>query len=281
MLIINTIAELKSLRAKWSHNDESVAVVPTMGSLHAGHLSLVRQARIMCDRVIVTLFVNPLQFNQIDDLEKYPRNENHDQSLLKQEDVDILFFPTINEVYPNGFATHITITKLSETLCGAYRPGHFDGVATIVAKLFSMTGASHAFFGEKDWQQLQIIKRLVADLNMPIHIISCPTVREKNGLAMSSRNERLSLHDRKIASILYYELRAAVDALQNGQDIASIITKMREKILVSGFNQIDYIEFCEAKSLEPLHKDSQSIKSARLLAAAWLGQVRLIDNVAV
>jgi pantoate--beta-alanine ligase len=186
---MRTIRDLAALRARvrdWKSAGEVVGVVPTMGALHPGHLSLVAAAKAACDRVIVTLFVNPKQFNSPEDLAKYPRTEESDAAMLAPHGVDVLFAPDAASVYPPGFATKVTVERLAEVLCGAHRPGHFDGVATVVPKLLLMTGADNAFFGEKDWQQLQIVRRLVTDLNIPVKITGCPTIREADGLAMSS-----------------------------------------------------------------------------------------------
>lgn len=194
--VLRTVAELRARVSDWKAAGETVGVVPTMGALHEGHLSLARRARAACDRVIVTIFVNPRQFNNPADLEKYPRTEAQDAALLASVGVDAVFAPGPEEVYPRGFATNVSVSGVSEPLEGAHRPGHFDGVATVVAKLFGMTRADRAFFGEKDWQQLMVVQRLVADLNIPVTIEGCATVREADGLALSSRNRRLSVEGR-------------------------------------------------------------------------------------
>ena len=191
---MRTVREVKALRgvvAGWKAVGQTVAVVPTMGALHPGHLSLIAAARAGADRVIATIFVNPRQFNKPEDLARYPRTEDRDAGMLATAGVDLLFAPPAEAVYPEGFATSVSVAGLSEGLCGAHRPGHFDGVATVVTKLFLMTGADRAFFGEKDWQQLQIVRRLARDLNIPVAVTGCPTLREADGLAMSSRNTRL------------------------------------------------------------------------------------------
>ncbi|MCB1400731.1 MAG: pantoate--beta-alanine ligase, partial [Rhodobacteraceae bacterium] len=201
--VIRSSAELREKVAGWKRSGMLVGVVPTMGALHDGHLSLARAARAQSDRVIVTIFVNPMQFNAAEDLLKYPRDEARDLALLEAEGVDVLFAPDVTEVYPEGFETQVSVKGVSEPLEGAFRPGHFDGVATVVTKLFGMTQAGRAFFGEKDWQQLQVVQRLVLDLNIPIRIIGCPTIREEDGLAMSSRNVRLSPQERALAPALH------------------------------------------------------------------------------
>ena len=236
------------------------------------------QARDACDRVIVTLFVNPTQFDRPEDLAKYPRTENRDRAVLEPVGVDLLFMPGVDEVYPPGFATTVSVSGLTSGMCGDFRPGHFDGMATIVAKLFLMTGADRAFFGEKDWQQLQIVRRLAADLNIPIEVTGCPTVREADGLAMSSRNARLSPPDRAAAPALYAALTHAAQRLRGGEDPAPVLEAARAEILAGGFARVEYLDLRHPQTLTPLDRLDGP---ARLLAAAWLGPVRLIDNVAV
>lgn len=275
---MRTIRELPALRARvndWKEAGESVGVVPTMGALHPGHLSLVAAARAACDRVIVTLFVNPRQFNDPKDLAAYPRTEDSDRAMLEPEGVDVLFAPDAATVYPPGFATAVTVGALSGVLCGAHRPGHFDGVATVVTKLFLMTAAQHAFFGEKDWQQLQIIRRLVADLNIPVRVTGCPTLRDPDGLAMSSRNARLSKSDRMAAPALH---RALVRAAATAGASPKALETARAEILAAGFSDVEYLEIRDAQSLAPAAPPAANL---RLFAAAHLGGVRLIDNVPV
>ena len=279
---MRTIRDLAALRARvhdWREAGESVGVVPTMGALHPGHISLVATAKAACDRVIVTLFVNPKQFNNPEDLAKYPRTEDQDAALLQPHGVDVLFAPDPATVYPPGFATKITVAGLQDVLCGAHRPGHFDGVATVVTKLLLMTGADHAFFGEKDWQQLQIIRRMVADLNIPARITGCPTLREKDGLAMSSRNLRLSQSDRLAAPALNRAMVRAAAAIGRGADERAALDEAAAAILRAGFSQVEYLERLGADDLSPLAPDET--RPSRLFAAAWLGGVRLIDNVPV
>jgi pantoate--beta-alanine ligase len=275
MKMTHAVADLRRIVADWRKAGESVAVVPTMGALHEGHLSLVDAARAACDRVIVTVFVNPRQFDRAEDLANYPRAEEHDRFALERRGVDLLFAPGVEDVYPDGFATTISVAGLSRGMCGDFRPGHFDGVATIVAKLFLMTGADRAFFGEKDWQQLQIVRQLVTDLNIPIAVIGCPTVREADGLAMSSRNERLSPHDRAVAPALHRALAVAAQALRARAPVGATLDETRARIVAEGYDRVDYLDLRRSESLVPLDRiDGQS----RLLAAAWLGAVRLIDN---
>ena len=278
MQVVRSVVQLRAVTGGWRQAGDSVAVVPTMGALHDGHLSLVAQARDACDRVIVTLFVNPTQFDRPEDLAKYPRTENRDRAVLEPAGVDLLFMPGLDEVYPPGFATTVSVSGLTSGMCGDFRPGHFDGMATIVAKLFLMTGADRAFFGEKDWQQLQIVRRLAADLNIPIEVTGCPTVREADGLAMSSRNARLSPPDRAAAPALYAALTRAAQRLRGGEDPAPVLEAARAEILAGGFARVEYLDLRHPQTLTPLDRLD---RPARLLAAAWLGPVRLIDNVAV
>jgi pantoate--beta-alanine ligase len=276
--VIRTSAELREKVAAWKRSGMLVGVVPTMGALHDGHLSLARAARGQSDRVIVTIFVNPMQFNNASDLDKYPRDEAHDLALLEAEGVDVLFAPGVDEVYPEGFATKVTVGGVSEPMEGAMRPGHFDGVATVVSKLFGMTQAGRAFFGEKDWQQLQVVKRLVEDLNIATRIIGCPTIREEDGLAMSSRNVRLSPVERAQAPVLHAEMEKAAEAMRAGTPVAEALEAATRAITAGGFGEVEYLELRTVDGLRPATDLSEP---ARLLAAAWLGDVRLIDNIAV
>ncbi|MCX8508254.1 MAG: pantoate--beta-alanine ligase [Rhodobacteraceae bacterium] len=278
MRTFRDLAALRTLVRDWNEAGETVGVVPTMGALHEGHLSLVHAARAACDRVIVTLFVNPTQFNNPEDLAKYPRTEETDAALLAPAGVDVLFAPEAASIYPPGFATKVSIAHLPDVLCGAHRPGHFDGVATVVTKLLLMTGADHGFFGEKDWQQLQIIRRLVRDLNLPVQITGCPTLRDQDGLALSSRNQRLTPAERLAAPVLHRAMAAAVRAVQGGQPMALALHAAQESLLRAGFSAIDYLEFRGAEDLTLA--EPPFTRPTRLFAAAWLGGVRLIDNMA-
>ncbi len=278
---MRTVREVKALRgvvASWKAVGQTVAVVPTMGALHPGHLSLIAAARAGADRVIATIFVNPRQFNKPEDLARYPRTEDRDAGMLATAGVDLLFAPPAEAVYPEGFATSVSVAGLSEGLCGAHRPGHFDGVATVVTKLFLMTGADRAFFGEKDWQQLQIVRRLARDLNIPVAVTGCPTLREADGLAMSSRNTRLSPADRAAAPALFRAMSAAVAAIRRGTPPDEALARARLEVLRAGFSEVEYLELRGAEGLEPLDAPD---RPARILAAAWLGGVRLIDNIAI
>ncbi len=276
--VIRSSAELREKVAGWKRSGMLVGVVPTMGALHEGHLSLARAARAQSDRVIVTIFVNPMQFNAAEDLLKYPRDEARDLALLEAEGVDVLFAPDVTEVYPEGFETQVSVKGVSEPLEGAFRPGHFDGVATVVTKLFGMTQAGRAFFGEKDWQQLQVVQRLVLDLNIPIRIIGCPTIREEDGLAMSSRNVRLSPQERALAPALHRIMQDAAAALRAGNAMEPELEKARAAILAAGFRSIEYLELRSVDGLKPVAPFEDG---ARMLFAGWLGDVRLIDNIAV
>lgn len=276
--VIRSAAALRDRVGTWKRSGMLVGVVPTMGALHDGHLSLARAARSQSDRVIVTIFVNPMQFNNPEDLKKYPRTEAQDLALLEAEKVDVLFAPGPEEVYPAGFATRVTVAGISEPMEGTFRPGHFDGVATVVTKLFEMTQAGRAFFGEKDWQQLQVVQRLVRDLNIPIRVIGCPTIREPDGLAMSSRNVRLTAPERAVAPALHQAMQEAAAAIRAGGSPAVALAEAREAVLAAGFSGVEYLDLRAAETLEPL---AALDRPARLLAAAMLGEVRLIDNIAV
>ncbi|TCP61561.1 pantothenate synthetase [Rhodovulum bhavnagarense] len=276
--ILRRLSDLRSLSAQWRGEGARVAVVPTMGALHEGHLSLVRAARAGADRVIVTIFVNPRQFDNPDDLAGYPRTEERDASLLAPFAVDAIYAPGPDEVYPGGFATTVSVAGLTDRLCGAHRPGHFDGVTTVVAKLFNQTQAELAYFGEKDFQQLAVVRRMARDLDIAVDIIGCPTVREADGLALSSRNQRLTGAARAAAPALYAALRGAGRTIESGLPVAGALDKARAAILSGGFEAVDYVELCAADSLVPLDRLD---RPARLLAAAHLAGVRLIDNIAL
>ena len=276
--VIRSAAALQEKVSTWKRSGMLVGVVPTMGALHDGHLSLARAARTQSDRVIVTVFVNPMQFNNASDLEKYPRDEAADLAMLEAEGVDVLFAPGVDEVYPEGFATKVSVSGITGPLEGEFRPGHFDGVATVCSKLFGMTQAGRAFFGEKDWQQLQVVQQLVRDLNIPIRIIGCPTIREPDGLAMSSRNVRLSAQERALAPRLHQAMQAAAAAMRAGVEVGTALDEARAGLLAAGFRDIEYLELRTVEGLRPARDLSEP---ARMLAALWLGDVRLIDNIAV
>jgi pantoate--beta-alanine ligase len=276
--IIRTVADLRILVRRWKTAGEVVGVVPTMGALHDGHLSLARAAKAECQRVIVTIFVNPKQFNNPDDLKTYPRTEAADAALLQTVGVDVIFAPVPGEVYPDGFTSTVSVGGVSEPLEGRMRPGHFDGVATVVTKLFGMTMADRGYFGQKDWQQLQVVLQLVRDLNVPITIVGCETIREPDGLAMSSRNNRLTPEGRAIAGVLYTAISAAAEDIRARQSDRMAIREAAEKLRYAGFERVEYIELRDAETLMP-SDDIQ--RPRRMLAAAWLDGVRLIDNIPV
>ncbi|MGI6853919.1 pantoate--beta-alanine ligase [Mesorhizobium sp. 1B3] len=276
--IVRTVAELRANVADWRREGSRIAVIPTMGALHEGHLSLVRAALEKADRVIVTLFVNPKQFNNAGDLAAYPRTEEADAGKLAPLGAHLLYAPDVHEMYPNGFATTVTVSGVSDGLCGAFRRGHFDGVATVVAKLLLQTGADLAFFGEKDFQQLHIVRRMAKDLDIPIDIVPCPTVRELDGLALSSRNVRLSPREREVAPKLASALFNAAERIAGGVPVDEVLAGAWSAIIEAGYSRVEYLEMRADEDLAPMHELD---RPARLLVAAWLGETRLIDNVKV
>lgn len=276
VLILRTARSLADAVSGWKARGESVGVVPTMGALHNGHLSLVRAAKAGCDRVIVTIFVNPAQFGSADDLALYPRTEASDVRHLEPLGVDAIFAPSVAQVYPPGFATTVRVGTLTVMMEGAHRPGHFDGVTTVVAKLFAMTRAERAYFGQKDWQQLCIVRRMVSDLDMTVDVIGVDTVRETDGLAMSSRNGRLDAVSRRAAPALYRALEGVAQAVRQGEPAARALDAARAAILAAGFSEVGYVDLRDAETLEPANGID---RPARVLAAAHIGGVRLIDNI--
>jgi pantoate--beta-alanine ligase len=264
---------------------ERVAIVPTMGALHDGHMSLIRAARAHADRIVASIFVNPTQFGPNEDFDAYPRTEEADVTLLRAEGVDILWAPGVAEMYPAGFATGVHVAGISELLDGAARPGHFDGVATVVSKLLGQVRPDIALFGEKDYQQLAIIRRLVIDLNLQVEIVGVPTARAEDGLALSSRNAYLTAEERAAAAVLPRALQAAAQAIGEGQDIAATLAAAEKAIRSAGFSSIDYFTLCDKTTLEPLEALD---RPGRLLVAARIGlnrtngfTTRLIDNIPV
>lgn len=274
--IIRTLADLRKTVAVWRQEGLRVALVPTMGALHEGHLSLVRAALDRAERVIVTLFINPKQFNNKADLAAYPRTEHEDAAKLAPVGAHLLYSPHGHEMYPDGFATTVSVSGVSEGLCGAFRPGHFDGGATVVAKLFLQTGADLAFFGEKDFQQLHVVRRMARDLDIPIDIVPCRTVREPDGLALSSRNVRLSPSERRDAPKLAAILFDAAGRIAGGAPVDATLDEARSAIAAAGYARIEYLELRAEEDLAPMQTLD---RPGRLLAAAWLGETRLIDNV--
>jgi pantoate--beta-alanine ligase len=273
-----TIAELRRAVREWRGERLRVGMVPTMGALHDGHLSLVRAAQARTDRVIVTLFVNPTQFAPTEDLATYPRDETADRRKLSELGADLLFSPSLAEMYPQGFATTVSVGGPAVGLESDFRPEHFSGVATIVAKLLLAGLPDYAFFGEKDYQQLLVVKQLVRDLNMLTEIVGCATLREPDGLAMSSRNVYLSSEERSRAPALYRTLTEAARHVRAGEPLDRVLTQSRTTLVASGF-AVDYLELRNADTLAPV--GGIAGEPLRLLAAARLGRTRLIDNIAV
>lgn len=278
MKTVTTVADLRQVVSGWKAANLRSTLVPTMGALHKGHLEIVRMARTLTERTIVSIFVNPIQFNNPSDLANYPRTLEADSGLLDEAGVDLLFAPTQTEMYPDGFATKVSVARVSEGLCGAFRPGHFEGVATVVSKLFNQSQADFAVLGEKDYQQLHVVRRMTRDLDIPIGIVAHPTVREADGLAMSSRNTRLTPEERRLAPELFRQLTIAAEAFRQGRAAHEIYAAARKAIMAAGFSAVEYFELRAEQDLLPLQSLSEP---ARLLVAANLGRVRLIDNVAV
>ena len=282
---MQTVSQLDPLRDAVAalKADGPLALVPTMGALHEGHLTLVREAKKRAAHVAVSIFVNPRQFGANEDLDKYPRQLAADSALLEAEGVGLLWAPAAEAMYPQGYATNISVSGVSDGLCGAARPGHFDGVATVVCKLFNQVRPDIALFGEKDWQQLAVIRRMARDLDLVEPkvdaIIGVPTVREADGLAMSSRNAYLSAEDRARAASLPSGMREAIAQVRAGTAIGDALATLQSELLAQGFSQVDYAQFCDASSLAPLATLTEA--PARLLVAARIGGTRLIDNMAV
>jgi pantoate--beta-alanine ligase len=277
--VVRTVAALRERIAGWREADETIALVPTMGALHEGHLSLVRLARSRCRRTVATLFVNPTQFGPNEDLSAYPRDEAADAGKLAEAGADLLFAPSVAEIYPQGFATQVTVSGLADHLCGPHRPGHFEGVATVVTKLLLQALPDVAVFGQKDWQQLQVIGRLARDLDIPAEILGGPTVREPDGLAMSSRNAYLSAEERRIAASLNRVLNQLARAVAGGEPARAAEEMALRTLLEAGFSSVDYVTVADAETLQPIERMGE--RPARAFAAARLGRTRLIDNVTV
>jgi pantoate--beta-alanine ligase len=274
--IVNTVFELSETIKTWRSEDKSIAFVPTMGNLHAGHLWLVSMAKKKADRVVVSIFVNPTQFGAGEDFETYPRTEREDQEKLAAENTDLLFQPSVADIYTPDAKTVVTVTGLSDLYCGASRPGHFSGVATVVCKFFNIVQPNIAFFGLKDYQQFIVIKTMVRDLNIPVEIIGVDTVREPSGLAMSSRNGYLTDDEKKVAPKLYYSLCSARDAVLAGNQVfADIEQRALQFLQQAGFNP-DYFSICRSSDLKKADAEDRNLV---LLSAAKLGKTRLIDNI--
>jgi pantoate--beta-alanine ligase len=278
--VLRTVAELRGQVAAWRRAGERVGFVPTMGALHEGHLSLVRLALKAADRVVVSIFVNPTQFGPNEDFDAYPRAEDRDVSLLAETGAHLVFAPSAAEMYPEGFATTVTVAGVTEPLDGAARPGHFAGVATVVTKLLLQCGPDVAVFGEKDYQQLQVIRRLVRDLDIPVEVLGGETARATDGLALSSRNAYLSAQERPVAGRLNAVLREAVARLHAGDPVSTVEADAVRALLEAGFHKVDYVEVRGAHDLARLGPGAVE-GPARILAAAHLGRTRLIDNLAV
>jgi pantoate--beta-alanine ligase len=255
-----------------------LALVPTMGALHAGHMALIEEASKRADKVAATIFVNPLQFGASEDLGRYPRREAEDVAMLEQASCDLLWMPSVADIYPDGFATTVRVSGVSERWEGEARPGHFDGVATVVAKLLLSVRPDVALFGEKDFQQLAVIRQMVRDLAIPVEIAGVPTVREADGLALSSRNAYLLPDERRQALVLPRALEAARAAILSGTNVSAVLEEACNSLLGGGFSQVDYFALVDAATLEPLDQPQGEM---RLIAAAMIGTTRLIDNVMV
>ncbi len=280
MEIINRRARMSSLTRKLRRENKTIGFVPTMGALHEGHLSLVEEARQMCDVVIVSIFVNPVQFNENVDFNKYPRDLTADAARLTEYQVDYVFAPEEQEIYGENFATYVYVEGLTETLEGASRPGHFRGVATVVTILFNTIRPDYAFFGQKDAQQVAVIKRLTRDLGFDTEIVVGRTVREESGLAMSSRNALLSPDERQRASIIYQALRKAKLAVKENERSAARLTEIvREKIETEPLARIDYVAVVDNETLEPVERIGEN--AALIIVAARFGNTRLIDNTVI
>ena len=278
MQLINDILDLREIRRTWQNSAKVIAFVPTMGNLHQGHLNLVREAKKKADIVVVSIFVNPMQFGPDEDLDAYPRTLENDSRLLESLGVDVLFMPQESDIYARGLEqqTFVEVPGLSYMICGASRPGHFRGVATIVCKLFNMVQPNFAFFGEKDFQQLQVIKAMVTDLSMNLKVCGMATTREQDGLAMSSRNLYLKEGERKLAPTLYKKMQDLAGEIQRGRrDFSKLTQEYKLQLAELGFNP-DYLEIRDVDTLlQPGHEDQHLV----LLAAAFLGKTRLIDNL--
>ena len=275
--IARSVSDLRQSLAPWRKAGEKIALVPTMGALHEGHLSLVALAKSKADRVVASIFVNPTQFGPGEDFRRYPRDEAGDLDKLEKAGANLVFAPETAEMYPIGFSTKVGVSDLTEDLCGASRPNHFDGVATVVAKLLLQCAPHVAIFGEKDYQQLLVIRRLVRDLDIPVEILGAPIVREEDGLALSSRNAYLSPSERKTAPLLYQTIVAVANDLRQGRGADDAAAAGCFKLEAAGF-RVEYVAVRDPETLKPL---SGPVERARVLAAVELGRTRLIDNVAV
>lgn len=280
--VVRSVADLRSLVRGWRADGLTVALVPTMGALHAGHMSLVHHALGKADRVVVSIFVNPTQFGPNEDFDAYPRQPEQDAAAIMAAGGHAVYLPTVAEMYPDGASTMVEVSGVSSGLCGDARPGHFRGVATVVTKLLLQALPDVAVFGEKDFQQLMVIRRLVQDLDIPVCIVGAPIVREADGLAMSSRNAYLSAEERKTAAQISAVLTEAVTRLRAGAPVSTVCDSARAALLGAGFRAVDYLELRDAETLAPVTDASRDpSRPSRLLVAAFLGKTRLIDNMDV
>ena len=285
------IKEVEKMRKKMLYlrqRGEKIGFVPTMGYLHEGHLTLMRKARGECSTVVISIFVNPIQFGPSEDLERYPRNLKRDRLLAESQGVDYIFNPEAEEMYGEGFNTSVSVRDLNKIMCGKYRPAHFDGVCTVVLKLFNIICPHISYFGEKDFQQLVIIKKMVGDLNLPVEIVGCPVVRESDGLAMSSRNKYLSAQERVEATVLYRCLELAAEMIKNGQKDTVEIKKHVMDIFseTNLLKKVDYFDFRDPQDLKEIRDISKFLKERPdrellIASAIWIGKTRLIDNIIV
>ena len=280
METVRTVAELRAWVQAWRGAGERIALAPTMGALHEGHLGLVTLGHAHAERVVATIFVNPTQFGANEDLATYPRDEARDAAMLASVGCNLIFAPSLEEMYPPGFSTRVSVEGLTGCLCGAARPGHFDGVAQVVTKLLSQAQADFAVFGEKDWQQLAVIRRLARDLDIPTEILGAPIMREADGLAMSSRNRYLDEAQRPVAGQLNKIIRAAAGRIAGSALAGDEMAEAQARLSAAGFDPVDYVECRSADDLEPVARFDPGT-SARVFAAARLGRARLIDNVPV
>jgi pantoate--beta-alanine ligase len=279
MQIFKTIQEMRSACSAANHGDRRLGLVPTMGALHEGHLSLIRPAKTRCDVVAASIFVNPTQFGPTEDFAKYPRSFERDCQILEREAVDLLFAPAVEEMYPKGVATWVTVEGLGDKLCGKSRPGHFRGVTTVVAKLFQIVQPDAAFFGQKDAAQVAIIRRMVRDLNFAVEIIACPIVREPDGLAMSSRNAYLDPQQRRAAPVLYRSLLKIQDLFKQGERRAEVLIGTGKRTIAEEPSvRLDYLEIVDPDTLDRIEEVS---KTALVAGAVFVGGARLIDNVSL
>lgn len=276
MRVVRTIADLRSLLRPLREQGQRIGFVPTMGFLHEGHGALIRQSAARCDATVVSIFVNPTQFGPSEDLANYPRDLERDQNLCLEADASVLFLPEVSEIYPTGFQTHVEPGRLAEPLCGRFRPGHFRGVITVVAKLFNIVQPDLAFFGQKDFQQTVVIRRMARDLNLPVDVVVVPTVRETDGLALSSRNAYLDEDARRRALFLSEGLLAAKAAFDGGERAATTLLEIARGPM-SGVDSMQYLELVDVQNLEPIQGPVD--RTAALCVAAYVGSTRLIDNV--